>query len=319
MGFLRSFVLAQAGILSLANADASNLNPNGDGCVDPSAYLQCYQNNVDQLSICMTDAKKTCSAGADSEDADTLQEYRVQGSYIPYYPAPDNAPGGCVCNLGYVYGNYTVTFLDVSNGCDASALDGVSTTASCECCLDSSVLSNIIQACPHNDLSALSIDTWIESFQFGYNESASDDCSILDDGTGSQCMASFTFESEATTWYNPGQLPSGYPGTAPLSDTTDAGSLTVAPEPYTFSLFPAYTSVISPVPYNAKAVTAVNTGTAAQSATETGTGASSTATDSASSSKTSKGAARNLVSPISSGMGVWGLAIYSIACAVCLV
>ncbi|KAJ5769059.1 hypothetical protein N7520_003618 [Penicillium odoratum] len=194
--------------------------------------------------------------------------------------------------------------------------------------MESSILSNIIQACPHNDLSGLSIDTWISSLQFGYNESASDDCSILDDGTGSQCKASFTFESEATTWYNPGQLPSGFPGTAPLSDTTNAGSLTVAPEPYTFSLFPAYTSVISPVPYNAKAVTAVNTETAAQSATETGTGAgstetgtgtSSTGTDSASSSKTSKGAARNLVSPISSEMSVWGLAIYTIACAICLV
>lgn len=67
MGAVRLLVLAQALLLSLANADASNLNPKGNGCVNPSGYLQCYQKNIDQLSVCMTNAKKTC-------DGDSLQE-----------------------------------------------------------------------------------------------------------------------------------------------------------------------------------------------------------------------------------------------------
>jgi hypothetical protein len=58
---MKSAALAQALFLSLAYADASNLNPNGKGCVDPSGYLQCYEKNVNQLTQCMIDAKKTCS------------------------------------------------------------------------------------------------------------------------------------------------------------------------------------------------------------------------------------------------------------------
>ena len=54
------FVLGQSLFWSLAAADASNLNPKGDGCVDPSGYLQCYEDNVNQLTTCMNDAKKTC-------------------------------------------------------------------------------------------------------------------------------------------------------------------------------------------------------------------------------------------------------------------
>ncbi|CRL25362.1 unnamed protein product [Penicillium camemberti] len=352
MGFVRLSVLAQALLLSLANADASNLNPKGNGCVNPSGYLQCYQKNIDQLSDCMTNAKKTC-------DGDSLQECelacgnvqlaanigcwltdcwnevyscayqgtalqylegadRVQGSLdIPYYPAPDNAPGGC----GYVWGNFTVTYVQQSNVCEAYDIvsAGLSTATSCECCLESSILSNIIETCPHNDLSDLSIDIMVKSFELGYNQSASDNCSILDDDTGSQCISSFSIDSDASTWYNPGQLPSGFPGTAPLSDTTDAGSLTSAPDPYTFSLFPAYTSVITPAPYNAKAVTTINTGTAVQTGTGTGTESIATGTGSASSSTTSKGAAKNIVSPISSELGVWGIAIYTMAFVIGLV
>lgn len=91
---------------------------------------------------------------------------RVQGSLdIPYYPAPDNAPGGCgkiliyiqslyystrtdkllntVCNLGYVWGNFTVTYVQQSNVCEAYDIvsAGLSTATSCECCLESSILS----------------------------------------------------------------------------------------------------------------------------------------------------------------------------------
>lgn len=146
----------------------------------------------------------------------------------------------------------------------------------------------------------------VETFQIGYNESASDQCAILSDP--SQCVSSFTLDTGASTWYNPGQLPSGFPGTAPLSDTTDAGSITSAPDPYTFSIFPSYITVITPAPYNQKNVEATNTGTTVESAA-TATGEGST-----SSPSTSKGAAAsNLVSPIKANVGVWCLA-YIIAC-----
>jgi hypothetical protein len=192
---------------------------------------------------------------------------------------------------------------------------------------------SIIELCPHNDLSSLSIDIMLESFESGYNNSASDQCSILADGD--QCVSSFSLDTVASTWYNPGQLPSGYPGTAPLSDTTDAGSLTSAPAPYTYSIFPSYISVITPAPYNAKNVAATQTGTAVETSTGTSatgtaaagnsagtsatgssvTGTSSTGTGSASSSTAKTGAANSLVSRISLEFGVWGLAIHIFACA----
>ncbi|KAJ6127649.1 hypothetical protein N7523_003261 [Penicillium sp. IBT 18751x] len=141
----------------------------------------------------------------------------------------------------------------------------------------------------------------VETFQLGYNESASDECSILSDAK--QCHTSFTLDTGASTWYNPGHLPSGFPGTAPLSDTTDAGSITSAPGPFTFSIFPSYVTVITPAPYVKRDHETTNLGTAV--GTATGESASSP----------SKGAARNLVSPASADFGFWGLAMYITVCA----
>jgi hypothetical protein len=154
----------------------------------------------------------------------------------------------------------------------------------------------------------------LDSFEAGYNNSASDQCSILNDGE--QCAASFSLDTVASTWYNPGQLPSGYPGTAPLSDTNSGGSITSAPDPYTYSIFPSYISVITPAPYNSKKATATNTVTDIETGTvtsatqvsPTGTGATGGST---SSSASQPGAASNLIPPLDA----WHLAIYIVACA----
>lgn len=74
MHFVGTLILAQGFLWSLAYGDASNLNPNGEGCVDPSGYLQCYQNNVDQLDSCMATINQTCST-------DTLKECELACGY----------------------------------------------------------------------------------------------------------------------------------------------------------------------------------------------------------------------------------------------
>ncbi|KAJ5288999.1 hypothetical protein N7478_002029 [Penicillium angulare] len=345
---MKLFLLGQSLLWSLVAADASNLNSKGDGCVDPSGYLKCYEDNINTLATCMDDAKKTC---LDDEYSicvlacgnvqlaanigcwltscwnevyscayqETALQYligadRTQGSQIPYYPAPDNAPGGC----GNIWGNFTETYA-LNAPCEDYALDGVlSEVASCQCCWDSSFLSEFIEWCPHNDLSFIAIDTMVETFQIGYNESASDQCSILSDPK--ECVASFSLDTGASTWYNPGDLPSGFPGTAPLSTTTDAGSLTSAPDPYTFSIFPSYITVITPVPYNKKNAEETGTGTAAQTEATGGTGTNgATGTDvgtgtatGKNAASTSSGAANNIVSPMSTTSGIWCLAIYTV-------
>jgi len=90
---------------------------------------------------------------------------------------------------------------------------------------------NIVEMSPRHDPSDLSIDQMLDAFESGYNNSAPDQCSILADS--SQCVTSFGLDTVASTWYNPGQLPSGFPGTAPLSDTTAGGSFTRVPRPRT--------------------------------------------------------------------------------------
>jgi hypothetical protein len=149
----------------------------------------------------------------------------------------------------------------------------------------------------------------LDSFEAGYNNSASDQCSILTDGE--QCAASFSLDTVASTWYNLGQLPSGYPGTAPLSDTNAGGSITSAPNPYTYSIFPSYISVITPAPYNSKKAATTNTVTAIETGTVTSaTGVSPTVTGATggptSSPASQQGSASNIISPFDA----WRLAIY---------
>jgi hypothetical protein len=64
MGFIETLALAQCLLSSLTYASASNLNPHGQGCVDPSGYLQCYQQNENDFTSCMEDAKRYCLGDA---------------------------------------------------------------------------------------------------------------------------------------------------------------------------------------------------------------------------------------------------------------
>lgn len=56
---LGCFVLIQ---IPLSHADASNLNPKGEGCVDPDGYLDCYAAQEKQASFCVNTVNKTCDA-----------------------------------------------------------------------------------------------------------------------------------------------------------------------------------------------------------------------------------------------------------------
>lgn len=60
---------------------------------------------------------------------------------IPYYPAPDNAPGDCPCNLGEVFDNITANVGAAGSTC-SKYVDGLSDAVfTCECCGWSAALS----------------------------------------------------------------------------------------------------------------------------------------------------------------------------------
>lgn len=60
---------------------------------------------------------------------------------IPFWPAPDNAPGGCGCNFGQLYFNYTDA---ISQGIGICAVEGrisADTESGCTCCAESAAVS----------------------------------------------------------------------------------------------------------------------------------------------------------------------------------
>jgi hypothetical protein len=90
------------------------------------------------------------------------------------------------------------------------------------------------------------------------NTASGDNCSILDNSPY-QCSNTYSNYVDGTSWVNPGSLPTRFPGTAPLSDTT--GQLTSLDfYVYTLSLFPAYSTVITPAPFNATNAAATGCG-----------------------------------------------------------
>ena len=58
LGLLSSSFLLHTAV----NADATNLNPTGAGCVDPEGYLACYAAQSKQAASCTDTINKTCDA-----------------------------------------------------------------------------------------------------------------------------------------------------------------------------------------------------------------------------------------------------------------
>lgn len=83
-------------------------------------------------------------------------------------------------------------------------------------------------------------------------------------------MSRFSVTTHATVFLNPGALPTGFPGTQPLSNT-GGGSITSPGlgSTYVFTIFPGYTTTIVAAPYNSVASAGTGTGLTTPSATST--------------------------------------------------
>ncbi|KAF4630473.1 hypothetical protein G7Y89_g7664 [Cudoniella acicularis] len=157
-----------------------------------------------------------------------------------------------------------------------------------------------------SDLSVIDFSSYIKTVQ-GEISSSSDKCAILNNGTET-CISEWKVPYAGTSAYNPLSLPSGEPGTAPLTNQAGNAFTTMASSTTTLSLS-GYTSTITFASFNAKAAGAdlnsiaassavvvanptatgsggvVATGTQTGTATGTGTAASTTATKASSGTK----------------------------------
>ncbi|KAE9377558.1 hypothetical protein N431DRAFT_527494 [Stipitochalara longipes BDJ] len=276
---------------TLVYSQAKDLNPGGVSCVDPSGYTSYYATSASKFTGCgeayinqysqgntnFEDCINGCSAMNWATNIgcwlQTCWNQTTMKNPIPYYPTPEGVPGACSCNLGQVYGNITDLSIadipvcaDIAPGLVGGTAIGASETFDCNCCRTGQLLSNVFNICPNSNLSSIGFDKFfaieekdITNAQQSFSENAKTqlgNCTILDTAPDT-CALKYKLPIEGTKWWNPLDLPSGVPGTQALSDIP--GSVTVPPWGASTSsmvLFPSYTTIITPAPYNAKNATA---------------------------------------------------------------
>uniref|UniRef100_A0A093VEG7 Uncharacterized protein n=1 Tax=Talaromyces marneffei PM1 TaxID=1077442 RepID=A0A093VEG7_TALMA len=177
---------------------------------------------------------------------------------IPYYPAPDNAPGGCSCNLGEVLNNVTANVNAAGSTC-SKYVNGISNDIfTCECCGWSAAVSAFYGICPGTSPDGLGYSAF--DSQAANFEKFSGSCAGL---TSEICAQYGIYSADNGTFLDPTALPAA--GTNALSTTAGPSSLTSPPagETITWTLA-SQTFTVTAAPYNARDVGGSTvTGTAA--------------------------------------------------------
>jgi len=246
--------------LNLISEATSKYNDTIDAstCVDPGGYTACFDQVVTLSATCVKDAADAVQVmgcgcfGYSSQIACAAShcwnrvygcEYQflvanyfslcnVASPPIPYWPAPENAPGGCSCALGL----YTQALLNAYETSSECGLAVNNTIKECGCCAKSVEVSAIFDICPDSDPTLLGVN------QLTNGSSIWSSCGPSLNSV--DCVADLGFEAPlgTGTLYNPTNLPtwgtktiSDLPGgiTSPLSGATftwsnsDAGISTV--------------------------------------------------------------------------------------------
>ncbi|CAK7237843.1 4-aminobutyrate transaminase [Sporothrix bragantina] len=281
-------------LFSASLAAAANVTLTSTGCADPSGFEDCQNKVNDGTSSCITQADR------DGSDIELLacgcqdyvgnyncyaafcwnrvweceyQEYIV--SYlancptgklpVPYFPAPDNAPDACSCNLGKVYQAVTDVITETTtctnNADSADAESNVQQMQGCNCCEISGAFSSIIEICPNTDPSIVGLST-VQKLETELN-TPFDSCGEYLDTY--DCVSSLSYSLDGvSTFYKP--TDSVTTGTATLSN--EGGTVTAPASGATFT----YTNGGDGVVYT---ITAVSAGAAVTGAASGTTGSGS--------------------------------------------
>lgn len=148
-----------------------------DGCVDASGFETCQNAVTKKTSVCVGQAKRDgsgtellacgCQDAVDNFNCYAAhcwnqvwgcqyQEYMVQyfrscavaKQPVPYFPAPNNAPAACSCNLGKAYSAF-VGATQQGAQCATKQTSGdananVQAIQGCNCCLVSGAYSRCV-------------------------------------------------------------------------------------------------------------------------------------------------------------------------------
>ncbi|KAL3467015.1 hypothetical protein BJX64DRAFT_284163 [Aspergillus heterothallicus] len=279
--------------------DAITAGP--DGCVDKSGMQHCLTTAESQLGDCGKDAQgdiqlnacmltydisllgcyiqscwnKVYSCEYQLVVVDFLtRQYPPPEEPIPFWPPPDNAPGGCVCNFGTIYDGVLAGLDHLQSDCN-QYMGSVSSLSTCQCCAWGSALSAFYGTCPGYDLTNYGLAAIASTA--GTTEYQTGSCSDL---TSSVCQGKFGIESLDDGVY-PDAANLLEPGSKALTTTQGPGPLTSPPGGATMTvtvLGEAYT--LTAAKYNADDVgetdTSSSTDSSDEPAAETSTSSSST-------------------------------------------
>ncbi|KAF7594760.1 hypothetical protein BBP40_008467 [Aspergillus hancockii] len=95
----------------------------------------------------------------------------LEANAIPFFPPPDNAPGGCSCNLGRIFQAQSLANNQLNECADnMTALNQHGAYKEtqiygdiCLCCAQSSIMSSIWDMCPKTQPALLGADIWYDT------------------------------------------------------------------------------------------------------------------------------------------------------------
>ncbi|KAG9245429.1 hypothetical protein BJ878DRAFT_548083 [Calycina marina] len=267
-------------VVTAVFAGTENYNPTGEGCVDARGFLSCYAEAVTLTAGCVAGCKETSTIATDTHDlclagcngaqlAGNLAcwvqscwnqlhscEHQLavisyfdgnslvqSDSLFPWFPPPSNAVDGA-CLLSEA--GYNIPCQNVAGEGDIDKAN------ECSCCEWSLPISNILNICPTQDLSILGVPHFITHIQSLIGAST-DGCEILNTGDVNSCQNTYGYIFQGAQVYNPLSLPSGIPGTDPLTNNPGNAFTDFGVPAFTFNIFPGFTSTVTPVPFNSAA------------------------------------------------------------------
>ncbi|PNY18341.1 Uncharacterized protein TCAP_07545 [Tolypocladium capitatum] len=229
----------------VAQPGAANLT--STGCVDVSGFESCQMDATAKGSACLATARKDgselevvacgCANYMDNINCAAshcwnrvneceYQEYVVDYLRycpmvkipLPYFPAPDDAPDACSCNLGKVFLAINST-IEQAGKCSrdvggTDAFGNVQKIQGCDCCEVSGALSSIYGICPDTEPKLIGFSE-VSKLE-GLLNTPFDTCATY--MSEFDCVSDLGFSHDTIhTYYKPNNLPS-QTGTATLSN-----------------------------------------------------------------------------------------------------
>ncbi|EAU31406.1 predicted protein [Aspergillus terreus NIH2624] len=313
---LAALLALEGAILTLAQS-----NITADVCADPAAFTSCTAKAVTDSKQCIDvcDGNKICvlacgcvmyqsfmNCVAEScwNQAYSCEYGKLVAAYfaqcptasepIPFWPAPDNAPTGCSCNLGKVLRSVIKAQMEhnacITDSSSMSVIELANKDTACECCEVSAGLSAMYETCPDTIPADMGADQWLTASTLYGTTIKWDSCgSVL----GRYDCTKLKFAAPSTnssTFYGPDNLPPN--GTQPLYNTGAADAMTAPPSGSVMTWSQtSITYIVTTSPWKNDHVKATGTGTGTGAAGTAGTAAKASETGAAMASRQSSSVA----------------------------